>query len=120
MSSTLDFPGRPYQENINRPKVLFEKLLLDLDKNTRSIRISTQDGRDRFRQTEMQVAARELVNFNHQDHGNQTRGRRHATDGGVRLAGGMLGARVEDDIDQYSISDGSTLPPSYSSRIEES
>ena len=45
---------------------------------------------------------------------------RHETDGGVRLAGGRAGEAIADDIDQNSVSDGSTLPPPYSSHFGES
>ncbi len=43
--------------------------------------------------------------------------RRHETDGGVRLAGGRA---QEAAFDQYSMSDGSTLPPPYSSDFGDS
>ena len=42
---------------------------------------------------------------------------RHETDGGVRLAGGRVGEDLVDDFDQRSTSDGSTLPPPYSSHF---
>ena len=45
---------------------------------------------------------------------------RHETDGGVRLAGGRLGEVDADELDQdgMSESEGSTLPPPYSSHFE--
>lgn len=47
--------------------------------------------------------------------------RHHETDGGVRLAGGRVEEPLQDsdDFDQLSTSDGSTLPPPYSSDFGE-
>ena len=49
----------------------------------------------------------------------QSRTPRHATDGGIRLAGGRPGEGVandsENDVDQHRGSDASILPPPYSS-----
>lgn len=41
----------------------------------------------------------------------------HEADGGVRLAGGRVGEDLAGDFDQRSASDGSTLPPPYSSHF---
>ncbi|TBU43272.1 hypothetical protein BD309DRAFT_961081 [Dichomitus squalens] len=41
----------------------------------------------------------------------------HATDGGVRLAGGRLDEEAVDDVDQESMCEGSILPPPYSSHF---
>ena len=41
----------------------------------------------------------------------------HATDGGVRLVGGRAGEAVLDDFDDDGVSEGSTLPPPYSSHF---
>ena len=43
----------------------------------------------------------------------QRRGPRHEADGGVGIAGGRVGEVIAADSDQFSTSEGSTLPLAY-------
>ena len=64
-------------------------------------------------QNQVHIATGHPMSFN-QGAGHR-RGPRYETDGGVRLAGGRMGETIAEDFDQYSVSEGSTLPPPYSS-----
>ncbi|PIL28533.1 hypothetical protein GSI_08571 [Ganoderma sinense ZZ0214-1] len=66
--------------------------------------------------TETDAMAEETVLC--ENYAEHRRERRRETDAGARLAGGRAGEiAILEDLDQYSVSEGSTLPPAYSSHF---
>ena len=81
---------------------------------------TTRAGGNENERTESSTAGIEVVTacrhgIEHDFDGVLLRTRRQETDGGVRLAGGRLGEAPIDDQHDASDSEGSTLPPAYSS-----
>lgn len=96
-----------------------EKLLRDSEIEINPESISTPGELELSEQMDQEFVADEPGTFLPRGEDDQRRRVRRAMDGGVRMAGGRIGERVADDFDQYSMSDGSILPPSYSSHFED-
>ncbi|KAM5545344.1 hypothetical protein V8D89_000957 [Ganoderma adspersum] len=94
-----------------------EELFLELQNNARSLSMSNQ--RNEPHTAEMEVAATGPVQVNPQEDDEHARSIQSNVDSSASLVGGAPGAVVMNNFDQFSMSDGSTLPPSYFSRLEE-
>ncbi len=111
-------PSHIHQED-NPRLVAYEKLLRELGNNSTIGSRSTTDGRDDSERTVTEIATEGLVSASRLGYGERSRGPRYETDGGTRLAGGRPGEVVADDFDRHSTSEGSALPPPYSSDFGE-
>ncbi|PIL28572.1 hypothetical protein GSI_08613 [Ganoderma sinense ZZ0214-1] len=98
--------------------VVTEKRLLELTRQRDRYRVvTTSSGRDGNGSEQLRTRAAPIV----EEPISAPPGRdlRHEMDGGRRLAGGRPGEPVTDDLDHDAMSEGSTLPPPYSSHFGE-
>ena len=106
-----DLPQSP--RNTVNGTVRSEKVLQEL--RSKTLETSGVDGADELGDTGTRFGAPTSIQ------GNQTHtSLRHENVGGLAFSGGRPGEEgAWDDFDQHSTSDGSTLPPPYSSHIGE-